>query len=44
MAMSLWSSAAGLSALAPGGRLFLREGHPVLWAMDERDDDLLEII
>jgi len=27
--------------LAPGGRLFLREGHPVLWAMDERlDDDL----
>lgn len=28
--------------LAPGGRLFIREGHPVLWAMDwERDDDLL---
>lgn len=28
--------------LAPGGRLFLREGHPVLWALDyERDDDLL---
>ncbi|MFG6493060.1 class I SAM-dependent methyltransferase [Microbacterium sp. P03] len=27
--------------LAPGGRLFLREGHPILWAMDERlDDDL----
>jgi SAM-dependent methyltransferase len=27
--------------LAPGGRLFIREGHPVLWAMDERlDDDL----
>ena len=22
--------------LAPGGRLFLREGHPVLWAIDER--------
>ena len=21
--------------LAPGGRLFLREGHPVLWALDE---------
>ncbi|BFU43606.1 class I SAM-dependent methyltransferase [Krasilnikovia sp. MM14-A1004] len=28
--------------LRPGGRLFLREGHPVLWALDyERDDDLL---
>ena len=28
--------------LAPGGRLFLREGHPVMWALDhERDDDLL---
>jgi SAM-dependent methyltransferase len=27
--------------LAPGGRLFLREGHPILWAMDERlADDL----
>ncbi len=28
--------------LKPGGRLFLREGHPVLWALEyERDDDLL---
>ena len=28
--------------LRPGGRLFLREGHPVLWAVDEeRADDLL---
>ncbi|MEU8813326.1 class I SAM-dependent methyltransferase [Actinoplanes sp. NPDC048796] len=28
--------------LRPGGRLFIREGHPVLWALDyERDDDLL---
>ncbi len=27
--------------LAPGGRLFLREGHPILWTMDETlDDDL----
>ncbi len=24
--------------LAPGGRLFLREGHPMLWASDERPD------
>lgn len=27
--------------LAPGGRLFLREGHPALWAIDERQDDHL---
>jgi SAM-dependent methyltransferase len=28
--------------LRPGGRLFLREGHPVLWSLDdERPDDLL---
>ena len=28
--------------LAPGGRLFLREGHPVLWAVDDaRTDDLV---
>lgn len=27
--------------LAPGGSLFIREGHPILWAMDESlDDDL----
>jgi SAM-dependent methyltransferase len=30
--------------LRPGGRLFIREGHPVLWAMeDEREDDLLVV-
>jgi SAM-dependent methyltransferase len=28
--------------LRPGGRLFMREGHPVLWALDDqRTDDLL---
>lgn len=28
--------------LRPGGRLFIREGHPVVWALDyERDDGLL---
>jgi SAM-dependent methyltransferase len=27
--------------LRPGGRLFIREGHPVLWALGERDDDLM---
>jgi SAM-dependent methyltransferase len=32
------------SLLAPGGRLFIREGHPMLWALDdERDDDLLVV-
>jgi SAM-dependent methyltransferase len=30
--------------LRPGGRLFIREGHPVLWTMsDPRDDGLLVI-
>lgn len=32
------------SLLRPGGRLFIREGHPVLWAVDDsRDDDLLAL-
>lgn len=29
------------SLLAPGGRLFIREGHPVLWAIDEDKTDAL---
>ena len=30
--------------LKPGGRVFIREGHPMLWAIDEkRTDDLLAI-
>lgn len=29
--------------LIPGGWLFLREGHPMLWALDERRDDLLVV-
>lgn len=30
--------------LRPGGELFMREGHPVLWAMDDpRPDDLLVV-
>jgi SAM-dependent methyltransferase len=39
--ISRWAGVvAGL--LRPGGRLFIREGHPVLWALDDRrDDDLL---
>ncbi|KAF2480417.1 methyltransferase domain protein [Neohortaea acidophila] len=31
------------SLLKPGGRLFIREGHPVLWAMDERVTSALQI-
>ena len=30
--------------LRPGGRLFIREGHPVLWALaDDRTDDLIAL-
>jgi len=38
--ISRWAAVvAGL--LKPGGRLFIREGHPILWAMDETvGDDL----
>jgi SAM-dependent methyltransferase len=36
-----WASVVA-ELLRPGGRLFMREGHPVLWALaDDRDDDLL---
>jgi len=31
------------SLLRPGGRLFLREGHPVLWALDEKRTDALVV-
>ena len=32
------------SVLRPGGRLFIREGHPILWSIqDDRDDDLLVV-
>lgn len=29
--------------LAPGGRLFLREGHPMLWALNEEREDTLSV-
>ncbi len=29
--------------LAPGGRLFIREGHPVLWSLADRTDGVLAI-
>lgn len=31
------------SLLRPGGRLFIREGHPVLWALDDHDPTRLEL-
>ncbi len=38
-----WGAVVG-ALLRPGGRLFLREGHPMLWALDdERDDGLLVV-
>ena len=38
-----WASVVG-ALLRPGGRLFIREGHPMLWAIDdERDDQLLVV-
>ena len=30
--------------LRPGGRLFIREGHPVLWSLDEQRDDQLLVV
>ncbi|SDY52346.1 Methyltransferase domain-containing protein [Herbiconiux ginsengi] len=29
--------------LKPGGRLFIREGHPILWTMDETESDDLHL-
>ncbi|MEV6343884.1 class I SAM-dependent methyltransferase [Actinoplanes sp. NPDC051851] len=38
-----WASTVA-SLLAPGGRLFIREGHPVLWACDyDRTDDVIAL-
>ncbi|MBL7254360.1 class I SAM-dependent methyltransferase [Paractinoplanes lichenicola] len=38
--------AATVSALLkPGGRLFIREGHPILWGLDyDRDDDVIALV
>jgi SAM-dependent methyltransferase len=41
--VSRWAEVVA-SVLRPGGRLFIREGHPVLWSIqDDRDDDLLVV-
>ena len=38
-----WGDVVG-ALLRPGGRLFIRDGHPMLWSLDEeRDDDLLVV-
>jgi SAM-dependent methyltransferase len=42
--ISRWAQTVA-ALLEPGGRLFIREGHPVLWSLEqERDDDLLVIM
>lgn len=38
--ISRWAAAVA-RLLRPGGRLFLREGHPVLWALDETRTDVI---
>ncbi len=41
--VSRWAGVVA-SLLRPGGRLFIREGHPVLWALEDgRDDGLVAI-
>jgi SAM-dependent methyltransferase len=41
--ISRWADTVG-ALLKPGGRLFIREGHPMLWSLaDERPDDLLVV-
>jgi SAM-dependent methyltransferase len=38
-----WAGVVG-ALLRPGGRLFIREGHPMLWSLsDTRDDDLIVV-
>jgi SAM-dependent methyltransferase len=38
-----WASVVG-ALLRPGGKLFIREAHPMFWAIDdERDDELLVV-
>ena len=37
-----WAGVVG-GLLRPGGRLFIREGHPMLWTLDDERNDLLVI-
>jgi SAM-dependent methyltransferase len=42
--IAAWATVAA-RLLRPGGRLFLRDGHPMMWAVDDaRDDGVLEVI
>ena len=40
--VSRWATVVA-ELLAPDGRLFIREGHPVLWSLDERHTDALVV-
>ena len=40
--ISRWAQVVA-SLLRPGGRLFLREGHPMLWTLDENQQDRLTV-
>jgi SAM-dependent methyltransferase len=40
--VSRWAAVVA-ELLAPGGRLFIREGHPMLWSLDERHTDALVV-
>ena len=38
--MTRWADVVS-DLLAPGGRLFIREGHPMLWSLDDEPEDEL---
>ena len=40
--VSRWAAVVA-ELLRPGGRLFIREGHPMLWSLDERHTDALVV-
>lgn len=40
--VSQWAQVV-VDLLKPGGRLFIREGHPMLWSLDELRDDALVV-
>jgi SAM-dependent methyltransferase len=40
--VSRWAAVVA-ELLVPGGRLFIREGHPMLWSLDERRTDALVV-
>ena len=41
--ISRWAAAVG-ALLKPGGRLFIREGHPMLWSLDDTRSDGLVVV